>query len=450
MSIADKITRLQTAKSGIASAILAKGGTVGASDGFEKFASDIASIPSGGAPIAVNEDSDVLFIDHEGTLLYGYSKEEMLSMTEMPPNPTHSGLTAQGWNWTLAEIKAHLNAGINQLTIGQIYITDDGKTRLYISIHNDLLLNLYLGLKISGTIVINWGDGSPTETVSGSNYAQVNTPHTYSILNHEYVITLAPSANTNFRFLGNEYRHSHLINCNDFAQLTNTNNRPWLSVVRKIELGTGIIDFPNLGLQDLYNVKSINFPNGVVAGGYFGDIDKLNSLKAIVFPRGITDNVLNSAGDYDALRPIYLSAPATYVQRRDFNHTLLRRFNFNLNYTSLISLMSSKLLAVRIPGTISKIPASCFGYMIRLTEVTIPSSITTISNKAFERNTHLNKVVFKSTTPPVLEGSAVFDFVSQKCYIYVPYSSDHSVLNAYKTATNYPSASNFIYMEESE
>lgn len=49
MSIADKITRLQTAKSGIASAITAKGGTVGASDGFEEFASDIASIPSGGS-----------------------------------------------------------------------------------------------------------------------------------------------------------------------------------------------------------------------------------------------------------------------------------------------------------------------------------------------------------------------------------------------------------------
>ena len=48
MSIADKITRLQTAKTNIANAITTKGGTVITGDGFEEFATDIASIPSGG------------------------------------------------------------------------------------------------------------------------------------------------------------------------------------------------------------------------------------------------------------------------------------------------------------------------------------------------------------------------------------------------------------------
>ena len=47
-TIAENLTRLQNAKTAIGNAITAKGGTVGANDGLEDFASDIASIPSGG------------------------------------------------------------------------------------------------------------------------------------------------------------------------------------------------------------------------------------------------------------------------------------------------------------------------------------------------------------------------------------------------------------------
>lgn len=47
-TIAQNLQRLIDAKTAIANAITAKGGTVGASDGLEDFATDIASIPSGG------------------------------------------------------------------------------------------------------------------------------------------------------------------------------------------------------------------------------------------------------------------------------------------------------------------------------------------------------------------------------------------------------------------
>ena len=47
MSIATNLQRLVDAKSDIAEAITAKGGTVNSGDGFEEFPDDIASIPSG-------------------------------------------------------------------------------------------------------------------------------------------------------------------------------------------------------------------------------------------------------------------------------------------------------------------------------------------------------------------------------------------------------------------
>lgn len=51
MSIADKIQRLQAAKTAIATAITGKGGTVNPGDGYEDFADDIATIPAGGGAL---------------------------------------------------------------------------------------------------------------------------------------------------------------------------------------------------------------------------------------------------------------------------------------------------------------------------------------------------------------------------------------------------------------
>lgn len=44
-TIADNLTRLQQAKSNIANAIIAKGGTVNSGDGLEDFSTDIGTIP---------------------------------------------------------------------------------------------------------------------------------------------------------------------------------------------------------------------------------------------------------------------------------------------------------------------------------------------------------------------------------------------------------------------
>ena len=48
MSIADKISQLQSAKDNIAAAIVAMGGTVESGAGFSSFATDIEAIPAGG------------------------------------------------------------------------------------------------------------------------------------------------------------------------------------------------------------------------------------------------------------------------------------------------------------------------------------------------------------------------------------------------------------------
>ena len=95
----------------VASAIRTKGGTSANLLFPTEFVSAIQNIPTGGSTVV--EPKDVNFIDYDGTLLHSYTKAEINAMTresDLPANPSHPGLTSQGWNWTLAQIKAQLTA----------------------------------------------------------------------------------------------------------------------------------------------------------------------------------------------------------------------------------------------------------------------------------------------------------------------------------------------------
>ena len=99
----------------------------------------------------------------------------------------------------------------------------------------------------------------------------------------------------------------------------------------------------------------------------------------------------------------------------------IETINLNTVYTSSISLPSTLT-------TIEKISTTA------LKQITIPSGVTTIGNNAFSGNYSLTSVVMLPTTPPTLGSSAFMTYVQK---IYVPYSADHSILDAYKGATNW-------------
>ena len=73
--------------------------------------------------------NDVQFIDQTGTVLSHYSLYELQELDELPPVPEKEGLISQGWNWTLEELKS---ANV-PMDVGAQYVTDDGKTRIYLS-----------------------------------------------------------------------------------------------------------------------------------------------------------------------------------------------------------------------------------------------------------------------------------------------------------------------------
>ena len=121
---------LDAGMTAVADVIRAKAGTTEPLAWPDGFRAAISGIETGGGG-TVNPTATakaVNFRDYDGTILYSYTVDEAAALTELPPLPEHSGLICQGWNWSLDDIKAMGRA----VEVGAMYITDDGKTRIYI------------------------------------------------------------------------------------------------------------------------------------------------------------------------------------------------------------------------------------------------------------------------------------------------------------------------------
>lgn len=114
----------------------------------------------------------------------------------------------------------------------------------------------------------------------------------------------------------------------------------------------------------------------------------------------------------------------------------------NYAFNSCVALFSVKIL-----GDVSRIGDYAFTTCYALMIITVSDSVTNIGNSAFSACRSMFEYHFKPTTPPTLGGSSAFSNIPSDCKIYVPYSADHSILDAYKTATNWSAHASKIQEE---
>ena len=131
------------------------------------------------------EEKAVNFYDYDGTRLYSYTAAEVAELTELPANPTHEGLVSQGWNWSLSDIQDYMDDYPDAImTIGQMYDTTNGDTKIHIKLtdYKEMCLGFYL--EDTSGVVVDWGDGT-TVTYDGTE-ANTHSPdycdyyHTYT------------------------------------------------------------------------------------------------------------------------------------------------------------------------------------------------------------------------------------------------------------------------------
>ena len=404
MSVQSEIDRIITAVGNAYSKVSEKGGTVPASQTVSNLATAIDSIPAGGGgetPASAKWD-DVTFIDYDGSVLYSYSLAEAKALTELPTLPSHDGLVCQGWNWTLEAIKA-LNRPV---TVGAMYITDDGATRLHIRIATvgRMTVPLYIGQTVSNGVSIDWGDGSAAKTLSGTG--NVNTSHTYAEPG-DYVISLMPQGGCKLSF-GNG-KSSYCV-----MGSTGNNGIVYCNMLQDVSIGKNVTSIGDSVFQKCYSLASITIPDGVTSIGN-SVFSNCNSLASITIPDGVTYIGNSVFSDCNSLASITIPTGVTSIGNRAFQYCY-------------------SLANITIPTGITSIGDRSFYNCYSLASITIPTGVTSIGDYAFTNCYGMRYYDFSSCTAiPTLSNTYVFNSIPSDCKMLIP----SALYNRWKSATNW-------------
>lgn len=438
MSIATQIQRLQEAKADIKEAIENKGVAVSSSLTISDYAPLIDSIPTGTTEV---ESKDVDFYDYDGTRLYSYTKQEFLALNEMPQNPTHDGLISQGWNWTLSGAKNHL-ATYDYLDIGQLYITDDGATRIYVDLDDANSLSPSVMVAINGSMVIDWGDGS-TSNVSGTNInTEIATQHTYASTGN-YVVRLIPqTVSTAIRLRGTTAGGSNLFRISENASMQNVR---YLSKIYKIELGSNI-ELNYYAFSYMLRLKSITMPLNQKASSLSALIYNCSSLRHISLPNfeGAYTEFSNIAGSCTSLQSIAVAENLDLALSTFPLCYSLNRFPFAMRTNGSTFNNALSLKEAFISSNSTEIGSVTFRLCYSLSKIHIPSGITSIGANAFNSCLSMRKYDFtKLSQVPTLSNTNAFGSIQSDCKIVVP----DSLYDTWIIATNWSNYASYIVKE---
>lgn len=451
----------------IANAIRTKGNTNSSLVYPTGFVSAIQNISTSSAPIKIAE-KDVNFIDYDGTILYSYTAQEAQALTELPANPTHTGLTSHGWNWTLAEIKTQLTTIGGRVYVGQEYITASGATEIDIELEDANYLSPYLAITVNGTVTIDWGDSSNTDTLTGTSLSSMKyKQHIYaSVGNYTIKITVTSgsfafySDNTAYAGVLREgssgsllYRmtYTRAIKHIRMGQNSNVKTRAFANCVelqtfilphgltsvdaslfyythslKSLTIPKGVTTLSNYFLMQCYHLINISIPPSITTLNSYV-FDNVSTIKYITIPYGVTS--INTGLFYAC---------------NDLKEAFLPNIDLN---TNSVFYNCRGLLNFTIPSNVTSIGTNAFNQCQNLTTLTIPSQVTSIGTNAFYSCYGMEEYHFLSTTPPTLNSTTAFSSIPSSCIIYVPYSEDHSVLNVYKTDTNWSTYASYMQEE---
>ena len=355
----------------VADAIRAKGGTSAQLEFPTDFVSAIQNIPTGGGGGSSATPKDVNFYDYDGTLTNSYTASEFAALSAMPANPSHTGLTAQGWNWSLANAKTYV-AKYGRLNIGQMYVTTSGDTEI------DIQLSIgrnkpYLGCCPNGTVEIDWGDGSAHDTLTGTSTTTLKSiQHTYPDTGEMFTIKLHMKSGS-LGFIGNSSSSTgSQVLYNGTTGQTN-GQRAYQNAVKKVRFGSHVTSIYPYVFDSCYSLTSITISNSVTSIPSYA-FHYCYALESVTIPDSVT-----YIGSYAffycyTLESVTIPDSVTSISSYAFYYCKL-------------------LASITMPNSINNIENYCFGSCYTLESVTIPDSVTSIGTNAFQNCDSLASVM---------------------------------------------------------
>ena len=345
------------------------------------YNSIVVNVPPAPTPTP-SVKSGVVFYDYDGTIVQSYSANDFANLSELPANPIHEGLTAQGWNWSLADAKAHV-ANYGSLNIGQQYVTDNGKTRIYINLPEGRISPLMmLYLNDNTELDIDWGDGSTHSTWTTTSADYKSERHSYPDKG-KYVIAITVVSGS---FIFKSSSTSYNTFFTDGKNNSNSSDRAYLNSIQKIEIGTGVTSIGNYAFYNCSSLSSVTIPDTVTTIGS-STFQYCYALYSINIPNNVT-----SIQNY------------TFYNCYSLSSTTIPN-----NVTSIGSSIfygCRSLSSINIPNNVTSIGSNTFDGCPSLSSVTIGDSVTTIGNSAFSNCPSLSSVTIPDTVTTI--GSSAF------------------------------------------
>ena len=387
---------------------------------------------SAGGGTTPGAPGDITFYDYDGTIVTSWTLAELATKTALPDYPSHEGLTCQGWNWTLEAIKS-LNRPV---TVGAMYITNDGATRLHIRIATvgRMTVPLYIGQTVANGVSIDWGDGSTAKTLSRTG--NVNTSHTYAEPG-DYVISLMPQDGCTLSFGAGSSSYCVMGS-------NSNNNLVYCNMLQEVYVGENVTSIGNNAFQYCYSIASITIPTGVTS---ISDSAFFNccSLTSITIPDGVTSIADYAFSGCQSLASITIPDGVTSIGSSAFGSCQsLASITIPDGVTSIGSSAfgsCQSFASITIPDGVTSIGDYAFGSCKSLASITIPDGVTSIGSSAFYNCYGMRYYDFSScTTIPALLNNSAFNNIPADCQIRVP----ASLVDAWKAATNWSTYANRI------
>lgn len=346
---------------------------------------DVTNYATASVNVPSITENDVNFYDYDGTLLHSYSKTAFLALTEMPSNPSHTGLTAQGWNWSLSDAKTHVTK-YTKLNIGQSYTTTSGQNEF------DIELIPATGKTVTFYMVGNkdWGDGTTDSTTS----------HTYTDYG-KYTIKCDGSAIPNY-VMDSANVHNYML--------------------KHIRLAT--VEVGSIAFRECNALEDCSFSTGTTFASLGLMFYNCYCLKALMLPSTLTVIPSSICESCFGMKVVSLPNSAIIDNTTKF-------FSYN-----------NMLKTITFPEGITSIPNSCFRGCYNLKELYIPSTVTSIAAYGLNWCSGLERLDFSNATSiPTIANTNAIANLTKACKIIVP----DSLYETWITTSYWGNISNQIF-----